>query len=117
VADAGVDQELANEAFTYVLASGDEGFVHVDQVLEYNEDPTYLRDLLIYKLTVEAKQRVEASGLSRRELARRLKTSVPQLYRLLDTTNTKKSINQLVSLLQILDCSVDLVVTDKEAVA
>ena len=117
VADADVDQELASEAFTYVLESGDEGFVHVDQVLEYNEDPTYLRDLLIYKLTVEAKQRVEASGLSRRELARRLKTSVPQLYRLLDTTNTKKSLNQLVSLLQILDCSVDLVVTDKEALA
>ena len=48
---------------------------------------------------------------------RRLKTSVPQLYRLLDTTNTRKSMNQLVSLLQILDCSIELVVTDKEAVA
>lgn len=117
VADASVDRELANEAFTYVLESGDEGSVHLDQVLEYNEDPTYLRDLLIYKLTVEARERVEESGLSRRELARRLKTSVPQLYRLLDTTNTRKSINQLVSLLQILDCSVDLVVSDREAVA
>ena len=117
VADACVDRELANEAFSYVLASGDEGSVHLDQVLEYNEDPTYLRDLLLYKLTVEARQRVEESGLSRRELARRLKTSLPQLYRLLDTTNTRKSMNQLVSLLQILDCSVDVVVTDKGAVA
>ncbi len=117
VADAHVDRELANEAFTYVLESGDEGSVHLDQVLEYNEDPTYLRDLLIYKLTIEARQRVEASGLSRRELARRLNTSVPQLYRLLDPTNTRKSINQLVSLLQVLDCSVELVVTDKEASA
>ena len=116
VADAYVDRELANDAFTYVLESGHEGSVHLDQVLEYNEEPTYLRDLLIYQLTVEAKERVEESGLSRRELARRLKTSVPQLYRLLDTTNTRKSMNQLVSLLQILDCSVDLVVTDKEAV-
>jgi predicted XRE-type DNA-binding protein len=117
VADASVDRELANEAFTYVLESGDEGSVHLDQVLEYNEDPTHLRDLLIYKLTVEAKQRVEQSGLSRRELARRLNTSVPQLYRLLDTTNTRKSINQLISLLQVLGCNVDLVVTDEEAVA
>ena len=117
VADAYVDRELANEAFTYVLESGDEGSIHLDQVLEYNEDPTYLRNLLIYQLTVEARQRVEQSGLSRRELARRLKTSVPQLYRLLDTTNTRKSMNQLVSLLQILDCSIELVVTDKEAVA
>ena len=115
VADVYADRELANDAFTYVLESGDEGSVHLDQVLEYNEDPTYLRDLLVYQLTVEAKQRVEGSGLSRRELARRLKTSVPQLYRLLDTTNTRKSMNQLVSLLQILDCSVDLVVTDKDA--
>jgi hypothetical protein len=82
VADAYVDRELANEAFSYVLESGAEGSIHLDQVLEYNEDPTYLRDLLIYKLTVEAERRVEESGLSRRELARRLKTSVPQLYRL-----------------------------------
>lgn len=117
VADAYVDRELASEAFTYVLESGDQGSIHVDQMLEYNEDPTYLRNLLIYQLTVEARQRVEQSGLSRRELARRLKTSVPQLYRLLDPTNTRKSMNQLVSLLQILDCSIELVVTDKEAVA
>lgn len=115
VADTYVDQELGKEAFTYVLESGDEGSVHLDQVLEYNEDPTYLRDLLIYQLTVEAKKRVEESGLSRRELARRLRTSVPQLYRLLDTANTKKSINQLVSLLQVLDCRVDVLVTQKEA--
>lgn len=117
VADAHVDRELGNEAFTYLLESGGEGSVHLDQVLEYNQDPTYLRDLLIYQLTVEAKKRVDESGLSRRELARRLKTSLPQLYRLLDPTNTRKSINQLISLLQILDCNVDLVVTDKGAVA
>jgi len=117
VAAAHVDQELGKEAFTYVLESGDEGSVHLDQVLEYNEDPTYLRDLLIYQLTVEARRRVERSGLSRRELARRLKTSLPQLYRLLDPTNNRKSMNQLVSLLQILDCNVDLVITNKEAIA
>ena len=117
VQEVAVDRELASEAFTYVLESCDEGSVHLDQVLEYNEDPTYLRDLLVYKLTVEARQRVNESGLSRRELARRLNTSVPQLYRLLDTTKTRKSINQLVSLLQVLDCSVDVVVVDKEAVA
>jgi len=117
VADAYVDRELGKEAFTYVLESGAEGSVHLDQVLEYNEDPVYLRDLLIYQLTVEAKNRIEESGLSRRELARRLGTSVPQLYRLLDSTNRRKSMNQLVSLLQVLGCNVDLVVTDSEAVA
>ena len=61
-----IDPELAREGFTYVLASGAEGSVHFDSVLEYNEDPSYLRDLLVYKLTLEARACVEASGLSRR---------------------------------------------------
>ncbi len=49
-----VDRELANEGFTYRLASGAEGSVHVDQVLEYNEDPGYLSDHLVYRLSLEA---------------------------------------------------------------
>jgi hypothetical protein len=40
---------------------------------------------------------------------------VPQLYRLLDPTNTRKSINQLVALLHVLDCDVKLVVEDHDA--
>ena len=55
------------------------------------------------------------AALGRREIARRLRTSVPQLYRLLDTTNKRKSIKQLVSLLHVLDCDVELVVKDKLA--
>jgi hypothetical protein len=42
-----VDQEAGREAFTYVLHSGRTGTVHVEQVLEYNRDPTYLRNLLL----------------------------------------------------------------------
>jgi len=115
VREAYVDHELANEAVTYVLESGAEGVVHLDQALEYNQDPSYLADLLVHQLTAEAVQRVEASGLSRRELARRLKTSVPQLYRLLDPTNKRKSISQLVSLLHVLDCDVQLIVKRRSA--
>ncbi|RMD85100.1 MAG: helix-turn-helix domain-containing protein [Candidatus Dadabacteria bacterium] len=115
ILDIFVDKELGNEAFTYVLKSGKEGSVHIEQVLEYNQDPTYLRDLLLYKLTLEAIKHVERSGLSRRELARRLGTSVTQLYRLLNTSNTRKSMNQLVSLLHVLGCEVEVTVTDKAA--
>ena len=115
IQEAYIDRELANEAITYILESGAEGVVHIEQALEYNEDPGYLAELLVHQLTVEAVQRVNASGLSRRELARRLKTSVPQLYRLLDPTNKRKSISQLVSLLHILDCDVQLVVKGRNA--
>ena len=107
-----VDRELGNEAITYVLDSGDEGSLHIEQILEYNEDPNYMANLLAYKLTLEALNGIENSGLSRRQIAKRLKTSVPQLYRLLDPANTSKSINQLVALLHVLNRKVDLVVND-----
>ena len=115
IREAYVDKELGSEAVTYVLESGSEGTVHIDHALEYNQDPSYLAELLIHKLTVEARQRVEQSGLSRRELARRLSTSVPQLYRLLDPANTRKSLGQLVALLHLLDCDVQLVVNPRHA--
>ena len=110
-----VDKELGNEAFTYILKSGEEGSIHIEQVLEYNEDPKYLAELLTYKLTLEAREGLEGSGLSMRQIAKRLKTSVPQLYRLLDPENTHKSMSQLVALLHVLDRDVDLVVTKKVA--
>ena len=84
-----VDKEAGREAFTYVLQSGRTGTVHVEQVLEYNQDPTYLRDLLLYRLTLEAQKRVAESPLSKREIVRRLGTSAAQLYRLLDQTNDR----------------------------
>ena len=86
------------------------------QVLEYNQDPTYRRDLLLYRLTLEAQKRVAKSPLSKREIVRRLGTSAAQLlYRLLDQTNYRKSVDQLLALLQVLDCDVDLVVRTKTA--
>lgn len=115
VARVYVDKELASEAFTYVLKSGKEGTIHVEQVLEYNQDPSYLRDELLYKLTIEAQNRLEKSALSKREVIRRLGTSATQFYRLLDQTNYQTSVDQLLSLLHVLDCEVDLVVRPKTA--
>ncbi len=115
ISDCYVDPELGREGFTYVLESGAEGSVHVDHVLEYNEDPDYLRDLLVYKLTVEASDRVEQCGLSKREITRRLGTSAAQFYRLLDPSNTKKSMGQLIALLHILGCEVEVLVKDRTA--
>jgi hypothetical protein len=110
-----VDEELAREGFTYALASGREGSIHVDQVLEYNQDPGYMRDMLLYRLTVEAQKRVEKSALSKREIIRRLGTSPAQFYRLLDSTNYRKSVDRMLLLLHVLDCDVDLVVRAKSA--
>lgn len=110
-----VDKELGREGFVYTLKSGKDGTIHIEQVLEYNQDPGYLRDLLLYRLTIEAQKRIEESPLSKREVIRRLGTSAAQLYRLLDQTNYKKSVDQVLNLLHVLDCDIDLVVRAKSA--
>lgn len=84
-------------------------------MLEYNQDPSYLRDLLLYRLTLEAQKRIAESALSKREIMRRLGTSAAQLYRLLDQTNYRKSVDQVLALLQVLNCEVDLVIRTKTA--
>ena len=99
------DEEVGREAFTYRLESGAEDTVHLDAVLEYNQDPGYLNEVLLHRLTVEANKAVEES-----QLVLRLETSASQLYRLLDPTYTNKSIGQMVALLRLLGREVDLIV-------
>ena len=115
VARVVVDPEADREAFTYELASGREGTIHVEQVLAYNQDPGYLRDQLLYKMTLEVRKRIERSPLSKREIIRRLGTFATQLYRRLDQRNTRKSIDQMMRLLHVLDCDVALVVRANSA--
>ena len=110
-----VDKELGQEGVTYVLASGAEGSVLLEHALSYNRDPVYVANLLLYKLTIKALEHIEQTGLSRREVARRLNTSLSQLYRLLDPTNYKKSAGQLVQLLYVLGVDVDIVTTPRDA--
>ena len=109
-----VDKELGNEAFTYVLKDGSENSVLLDQILDYHQDPKYMSDMLLYKLTVEAKKRIDEGKISIRNLARIMGTSPAQLYRLTDTTNYNKSINKVLLLLHFLGCEVDLTVRNRK---
>lgn len=109
------DAEAGYEAFTYRLASGMEDTVHMDAVLEYNQDPGILNELLLYRLTVQATDAVRESGLSKREMIRRLGTSPSQFYRLLDPTYYGKSVGQLIALFSILGMEVDVVVSPPKA--
>ena len=110
VSKAFVDPELGNEAFTYGLDDGREDSVHVDEILEYNKDPNYMRDMLLYRLTLEVQERLKESRLSRREIIRRLGTSASQFYRLLDQTYYEKSVDQMFALLTVLGCRVNVTV-------
>ena len=116
VVAAQVDAELGGEGFVYQLASGEEGVVHIDHVLEYNRDPEYMTDQLLYNLTLCAQTAVKNSELSVRELIRRLGTSPAQFYRLLDQTNYRKSMRQLLALLHLLRYDIDVVLRTQKMV-
>jgi hypothetical protein len=108
VVEAFVDPELGREGFTYRLTSGEEGSVHMDSVLEYNNDAGYLADLALSQLTTQVRELYAASGLSARVIAKRLGTSPAQLYRLLDPTNYAKSARQLLAVLYALGYELDI---------
>jgi hypothetical protein len=108
VVEAFPDPELGREGFTYRLASGAEGTVHVDHVLRFVRDPDFQRKDLLYVLTSEAIDALGASGRTKRSLARQLGTSLAQLARLLDPTNSRKSIDEMIRLLTALGRRVEL---------
>ena len=103
------DKNLGYNGFTYLLNSGDEDTIVMDQVLEYARDPEYLRRDLLYRLTLKAQHRLREMQLSKREIVRRMKCTPTQFYRLLDQRNSNKTIDQMVKLLAAMDCPVDLV--------
>jgi len=110
VVDVYPDTEVGEEAFTYRLRSGEEDTIHLDAVLEVNMDPAYLQELLLHRLTIEAREGLKESGLGIRQIARQLGTSPSQLYRLLDPANRGKSVGQMLALLNLVNRDVELVV-------
>jgi predicted XRE-type DNA-binding protein len=113
--DLYIDKEIASQGFTYKLKSGEEDTVHQDHVLFYNEDPEYMRTYWLGQLTLILQEKLDESSISKRTFAELLGTSTSQLTRLLDQTNQKKSIDQLIRGLCLLGYRVDFSVREKEA--
>jgi len=101
-------RDLGNEAFFYELKSGKHDVVHIDHVLRYSGNPEFLREELLYTLTVKAQALLKNGDMTKRQLSRRLKTSPTHLYRLLDQTFYNKTIDQMVKLLNALGYSLEL---------
>ena len=92
--------------------SGKEDTVLMDRLLDYAKDPEYVRTMILFKLTLKARDRVKELGVSKREVIRRMGTTPTQFYRLMDNDNLNKTIDQMVKLLSALDCSVSFVVEE-----
>jgi hypothetical protein len=68
--------------------------------------------MLLFKMTLEAQSRMKKLTVSKREIVRRMGTTPTQFYRLMDQTNTHKTIDQRVKFLADLDYSVEIKFTD-----
>ena len=71
-------------------------------------DADYLREQMLYDMTLRAQQSVRENRLAKRALCRLLHTSPAQVYRLLDQTCYSKTVDQMLRLLQVLGCTVKL---------
>ena len=107
-----VDKELGSTAVTYELEDGRVDSIPLDAFLDFNKDPDYLREIELHRLTVTAIQYVEDSGMSKREIARRMKTSMSQLSRILNTSNQTKTFDQLIKLFNVLGAEVKIKIED-----
>ena len=104
-----IDDDTGRETFSYTLESGKTGVVHIEKVLDHNEEPAYMHQALLYRLTLDAVAKLKARPLSNREVVRRLGTSPSQLYRVLDATHARQQVDQMLGLLGLLGCDVEFV--------
>jgi hypothetical protein len=103
VAAAGVDPESGDHAFYFERHPGKAVFVPYDEPLRIAGEPEYAKHQAIFQMTKRLNDFIGRQGVAKRELARRMGTSLSQLARLLDTTNYKKEMARLIELARILD--------------
>ncbi len=102
VVEAGPDKEVGNHSFYFILENDYTGYVPFDQPLHIINHPDYVKEEVMCKLTIELRDIVASRNISKRELARRLETSVTQVNRLLDQTNYKKDLSRLIEIATII---------------
>ena len=103
VVEAGPDPEVGRHSFYFRLNTGKKDYVPHDQPLHIVQNPEYVRETTLFEVTKQLNRFIRESKVSKRELARRLGTSLTQLARLLDTTNYKKELSRLIELAAMLN--------------
>lgn len=111
VAAAWPDPAIGREGIECRLASGEMRTIHLDDIRRQVGDTEYLREQLLYEITLKAQALVRKKGIAKRALCRMLRTSPAQLYRLLDQTCYSKTLDQMVRLLGILGCDVKIAIS------
>jgi hypothetical protein len=107
------DEKLGQQAIWYVLQSGKQGFLSAEQVLTFYREPSDVKALVLWQLTLAAIEHLKQTGLSRRQILRRMRTSAAQLDRILDASNVHKTVDSVLALLEVLGYEVEVTVRPK----
>ena len=107
------DEKLGQQAIWYVLQSGKQGYLSAEQVLTFYREPSDVKATVLWQLTRAAIEHVKQTGLSRRQILRRMRTSSAQLDRILDASNVRKSVDGVLALLEVLGYEVEVTVRPK----
>lgn len=103
IISAAPDKEVGNHSFYFVTKDGNIDYVPYDQPLSIAQHPEFIKQELLFNMTQRLNELIAKSSISKRELARRLSTSLSQLERIIDPTNYKKNLSTLVQLAAILN--------------
>ncbi len=103
VIEAAPDAEVGGHAFFFVTQDGNVEYVPYDQPLHIAQNPEYVREQALFEMTKKINECIKKEKVSKRELARRLNTSMSQLMRLLDNTNYKKELSRLIEIASMLN--------------
>jgi len=108
LAAAGVDPESAGYALFLEYVNGKREFVPYDTPLLIVQDPDYLLQDSIENLVADIRKKLRATKISKKYLARSLKTSDIQIERLLDSRILNKNLVQLNEIAHCLGASLEL---------
>lgn len=108
VVEVGLDKETGNHCFYFVLEDGEKHYITHDQPLYVVKNPDYIRHDTLCNVTIKLQNIMELRKISKREVARRLKTSVTQVNRLLDQTNYNKDLSRLIQMAAVLGYEFEL---------
>ena len=103
-----VDAELAREGVTYRLRDGAEQSLLLDEVLFFNQEPEYMRELIVREASALAGRLLSETPLSGRAIARQLGTTSAQIKRLADPNQTTNRLENVLALLHVLDARIEL---------
>ncbi len=103
-----VDKETGGKSLGMELADGSVDYMPYDQPLAISGDPEFMLQNHIERIIAKIKEELEKNKISKKYLARQLKTSDNQIQRLLNPGILNKNLSQLYKVTSLLGLELEM---------